>query len=56
MTYCVIPTATLHPMSHKFLTLLYEGNIPVDEFLRWFSIVNSAYIDLAQCLVGILEV
>jgi hypothetical protein len=45
----------LHPVSEGILNNYVDGVISVSDFLRWFSMPNSEYIDLAQCIVLMLE-
>jgi len=51
---CGMP-ARLHPVSQMFLDRYVEGAISLDNFLRFFSLPNSDYIPLAQCIVQTLS-
>ena len=50
---CDFP-ARLHPASQIFLDAYTAGKLTVTEFLRFFSLPNSDYIPLGQCLVNLL--
>ena len=41
----------LHPVSQLFLDAFLEGRMTAAEFRRFFSLPNSDYIPLAECLV-----
>ncbi len=51
---CGMP-ARLHPVSQLFLDKYVEGTMSLDLFLRFFSLPNSDYIPLAQCIVQALS-
>lgn len=44
----------LHPVSQMFLDYYIVGRLAAHEFLRFFSLPNSDYIPLGQCLVTLL--
>ena len=44
----------LHPASQLFLDYYVAGEMATHEFLRFFSLPNSDYIPLGQCLVTML--
>ena len=52
--FCVWPDR-LHPVSAEILHLYLVGRMPEREFLRAFSLPNSDYITLSQCIVGMLN-
>ena len=52
-TYCEFPER-LHPVSKMFLEAFLEGRMSPAEFQRFFSLPNSDYIALAECLVKLL--
>ncbi|MGI9333759.1 MAG: hypothetical protein ACR2RL_11475, partial [Gammaproteobacteria bacterium] len=45
----------LHPVSDMLLTHFVDGNLSVAAFLRFFSLPNSDYIELARCIVTALS-
>ncbi|MEM1400672.1 MAG: hypothetical protein AAGF58_12360 [Pseudomonadota bacterium] len=49
---CVFPER-LHPVSAFFLRQFVDGDISAALFLQYFSLPNSTYIDLAQCIVRV---
>ncbi len=51
---CGMP-ARLHPVSQVFFDKYVEGAISLENFLRFFSLPNSDYIPLAQCIVQVLS-
>lgn len=51
--YCEFPER-LHPVSKMFLEAFLEGRMSSVEFQRFFSLPNSDYIVLAECLVKLL--
>ena len=44
----------LHPVSHTFLGYWLEGIMSTPEFLRWFHMPNSDYLEVAQCLLAVV--
>jgi len=51
---CEFP-ARLHPVSQMFLDAFVAGRMLQADFLRFFSLPNSDYIPLGQCLVQIMS-
>lgn len=45
----------LHPVSRLFLDAFLEQRMPATEFQRFFSLPNSDYIQLAECLVRLFS-
>jgi len=41
----------LHPVSRMFLDQWLAGQMSTAEFLRWFHMPNSSYLDVAQCIL-----
>jgi len=41
----------LHPVSRLFLEHWLTGEFSTAEFLRWFHMPNSAYLEVADCLM-----
>ena len=50
---CDLPVK-MHPVSREFLQYFLEGKLTPAEFLRVFSLPNSDYLPLAECLVRLL--
>ena len=50
---CEFPTR-LHPVSETFLTAWLQSELSTNQFQRLFSLPNSDYIALAECLVKTL--
>lgn len=44
----------LHPVSRTILDNFLDGALLAPEFLRFFSLPNSAYIPLARCFLDLL--
>jgi hypothetical protein len=44
----------LHPVSELIMNYYNEGRISTAEFLRYFSLPNSDYIELAACYVSMV--
>lgn len=44
----------LHPVSRHILELFLGGRLQQDEFLRLFSLPNSDYLIVSQCIVRAL--
>ncbi|MFQ5995625.1 MAG: hypothetical protein ACE5K1_11090 [Acidiferrobacterales bacterium] len=44
----------LHPVSQIFLDAYVAGEMTSAQFLRFFSLPNSDYIPLGQCLVNLV--
>jgi len=53
MTVCRFPDL-LHPVSQMLLDGYLSGNLSAPQFLRAFSLPNSDYVPLGQCLVTVL--
>ncbi len=51
--FCDFPLR-LHPVSELFMNYYNEGRITTAEFLRYFSLPNSDYIELAFCYVSMI--
>ena len=51
---CVFPKR-MHSTSRMVLADYLDGETPTPEFLRLFSLSNSSYISLGNCLVRVLE-
>ena len=51
---CIWPER-LHPVSAQILEQYVAGRMPEAEFLRSFSLPNSDYISLSQCIVAMLN-
>lgn len=51
--WCEFP-ARLHPASRVFLENFLDGRLSAAEFQRFFSLPNSDYIPLAECIVRLL--
>lgn len=47
---CEFPVR-LHPVSELFLYAWFEQRMSTPDFQRFFSLPNSDYIPLAECLV-----
>ena len=50
LALCEFPIR-IHPVSAQFLELFLEGRITHALFQRFFSLPNSDYIPLAECIV-----
>jgi hypothetical protein len=44
----------LHPVSELIMYYYNEGRVSTAEFLRFFSLPNSDYIELAACYVNMI--
>lgn len=42
----------LHPVSKMFLEAWLNGEMSTAQFLRWFHMPNSDYLDVAQCILA----
>lgn len=42
----------LHPVSQQFLEAWLGGEMSTAQFLRWFHMPNSDYLEVAQCLLA----
>ena len=45
----------LHPWSAIFLADYIRGLISVSDFMTWFPLPNSDYLDLGQCIRDYVE-
>lgn len=52
--HCELPQS-LHPVSESFLEAYLQGRMAQDVFQRFFSLPNSDYIPLAQCVVELMS-
>ncbi len=52
--FCGFPVR-LHPVSNLILDYFNEGRITTAEFLRYFSLPNSDYIEIAACYVTLIQ-
>lgn len=50
---CTLPLI-LHPVSQQLLTLYFTGKLDAEMFIRQFSLPNSDYLTLAECLVAVI--
>jgi hypothetical protein len=46
----------LHPISMQFLDLFLHGRLPLEEFRRLFSLPNSDYLTVTDCILRALDV
>ena len=44
----------LHPVSQLFLDRFVEGFMTTADFLRFFSLPNSDYIELGHCFMQVM--
>jgi len=51
--HCDFPER-LHPVSRGFLEAFLEGRMSRDNFQRFFSLPNSDYISLAECVAELI--
>ncbi len=51
--YCDFPLR-LHPVSELIMNYFNEGRMSVAEFLRYFSLPNSDYIEIAACYINMV--
>ena len=54
MIVCSFPDV-LHPVSQMLLDGYLHGRLSMPQFLRSFSLPNSDYVPLGQCLVTVLR-
>lgn len=45
----------LHPISQRFLEAWLKGEMATADFLRWFHMPNSSYLEVAQCLLRAMQ-
>jgi hypothetical protein len=50
-----LPTK-LHPISLQILDLFLNGRLPLEEFRRLFSLPNSDYLPVTDCILKALDV
>lgn len=50
-----LPTK-LHPVSMQILDLFLDGRLPLEEFRRLFSLPNSDYLAVTDCVLKALDV
>ena len=43
----------LHPVSETVLNYWLGGEFSTAEFLRWFHMPNSDYLEVAQCILRV---
>ena len=41
----------LHPVSQRILELFFTGLLPKEEFMRLFSLPNSDYLVVSECIM-----
>ena len=46
----------LHPISAKILDLFLSGILPLGEFRRMFSLPNSDYLQVTDCILNALYI
>jgi hypothetical protein len=46
----------LHPVSAQILALFLSGDLPVEEFRRMFSLPNSDYLPVTDCILKALHI
>ncbi len=46
----------LHPVSAQILELFLSGRLPVEEFRRMFSLPNSYYLPVTDCILRVLHI
>ena len=51
---CDLPL-DLHPLATNTLESFLDGRMPLEDFARYFSIANSAYISVTDCILAYLE-
>ncbi len=51
---CELPER-LHPLSANTLEAFLANNMAVEEFARFFSLADSGYIALTNCILAALE-
>jgi hypothetical protein len=44
----------LYPVSRIFLDYYPRGEMTSTDFLRWFHMPNSDYLDVARCIVRVV--
>jgi hypothetical protein len=46
----------LHPVSAQILDLFLSGILPVGEFRRMFSLPNSDYLPVTDCILNAMHI
>jgi hypothetical protein len=46
----------LHPVSAQILGLFLGGDLPLEEFRRLFSLPNSDYLPVTDCILKALHI
>jgi hypothetical protein len=46
----------LHPVSAQILDLFLNGQLPLEEFRRMFSLPNSDYLPVTDCILRALHI
>jgi hypothetical protein len=46
----------LHPVSAQILDLFLNGRLPLEEFRRLFSLPNSDYLPVTDCILNALHI
>ena len=54
-TLCSLPE-TLHPLSASALDQLLAHQVAWVEFVRYFTLPNSDYLALADCILAVLTI
>ena len=49
-----LPTR-LHPFSKRMLDSYLDGTVDTGEFLRWFHMPNSDYLDAGFCVANVID-
>jgi hypothetical protein len=48
-------SARIHPVSRQYLNAFLLGRISRAQFLRSFSLPNSDYLAVADCIIGVMD-
>lgn len=46
----------LHPVSAQILTLFLDGSLPIGEFRRLFSLPDSDYLPVTDCILHAMHI
>jgi hypothetical protein len=46
----------LHPVSAQILEMFLSGSLPLEEFRRLFSLPNSDYLPVTDCILRVLHI
>ena len=46
----------LHPVSAQILEMFLNGSLPLEEFRRLFSLPNSDYLSVTDCILRVLHI